>query len=292
MNLAERIRDYAWMIRQFVTAPFVRKLPDLPLGGDGVGQAAGRSTTGRATGAAVAGTCVNRGGGRTPEGSASQENHRARPETAHRDSPSPETAGVEPVSPVPIDLPRIVFLPGIYEANEYVRPLAQAFQAAGYPVSSGYLGKRTRAPVAELATELLARLDKVGPVILLGHSKGGLIGRAALARSEQILGLITVATPWRGSILARPFPRFTALGRLAPGGADSARTWSMEREMGIRRRIFSIRPASDPHIPAATDLDGAHNIVVPASGHFRPLAHPATIRAALDAAAELISRRA
>lgn len=268
MSLIDRFRDYAWMTRQFLTAP-LGKLPGLEaarLPGQDPGEMAGAETGPR-------GRQHDRGEDRGQDRQLEAEQDRAS---------EPEQAAA---------LPRIVFVPGIYEANEYVRPLARAFNGAGYPVSSGYLGKRTRGPVADLAAELLRRIEGLGPVIILGHSKGGLIGRAALASSDEVLGLITIATPWRGSVLAWPFPRRTALGRLAPGGADSALGWSQEREMGIRERIWSIRPASDPHIPFAADLDGAHNVVVPAVGHFRPLGHPATIRAALDAAAELLANR-
>lgn len=222
MSLGDRVRDYAWMTKEFLAAPLRRtKIPRLG----------------------------------------------------------------EPLD----DRPLIVFLPGVYEAGEYMYPLARAYEAAGYQVRSGYLGHRTRGEIGPLARATVATLAEVDvPTVLVAHSKGGLVGRAVLARTDAVAGLIAIATPWRGSILAWPFPRRTALGRLAPGGRDSLTPWGEEREMEIRRRIWSLRPASDPHIPFSGELPGAHNAVIPSSGHFKPLAHPVTIRLALDGAAELI----
>ena len=59
------------------------------------------------------------------------------------------------------------------------------------------------------------------------------------------------------------------------------------REESVNGRIVSIFGRFDPHIPDGSVLDGATNVMVPASGHFRVLGSPQTHAAVLDAVRRL-----
>lgn len=193
--------------------------------------------------------------------------------------------------------PVAVFLPGVGEGNEYLGPLARAFTSRGWQVRSGYLGGRTLRPVPYLASQIIDFVkDFDEPVVLIGHSKGGLVGRAVLTarigghRLDNVAGLVTVATPWYGSILARIFPRRSPIGTLVPGGPDIITPWSANRERAAQKIITSISPAWDPHVPGRSDLLAGKNRTAPITGHFRVLGNDATIAMVCDEASELLER--
>ena len=81
-------------------------------------------------------------------------------------------------------------------------------------------GTTTFASVEKRAGELAAQLDGVpGPLILVGHSQGGLDSRylvTRLAYSDRVRAVVTIATPHHGSPVAD-----VALG-LAPGPIQAA----------------------------------------------------------------------
>jgi triacylglycerol lipase len=96
------------------------------------------------------------------------------------------------------------------------------------------------------------------PVLLLGHSLGGLVIRAACADVRiqrggcRVAGVVTLGTPHRGSTLAGLF----GLGRLArslsPGGA-------------VIRLVRALPVSSAPGLSLFTPTDG---MVLPLSGAF------------------------
>ena len=62
------------------------------------------------------------------------------------------------------------------------------------------------------------------------------------------------------------------------------------REDSVNGRIVSIFGRFDPHIPDGSALDGATNVIVPASGHFRILGAKETHRAVIEGVALLAAR--
>lgn len=199
---------------------------------------------------------------------------------------------------VPSHGPTVVFLPGVGEGNEYLGELVAAFRTAGWNLRSGYIGGRTLAPVPVLARHIITALASyTGPVILVGHSKGGLVGRAILAAKTNatatlphVAGLVTIATPWYGSVLARLFPSRSPVGTLVPGGVETLIPWHVETEKEIRHSITSINPSWDPHVPGNRNLLGATNVTTVLSGHFRVLGDPETLRVAVREASRLRHR--
>lgn len=185
----------------------------------------------------------------------------------------------------------IVVIPGIYEDAGYFHSVMGPLRERGYSVKTIAALGRMRGPVPDLAKVVLENIAGIsGPVILLAHSKGALVGRAVLAAlPRNVHGLIAFAAPWEGSKLAWLFPPWTVVGRLIPGGSDVRYGWSENREELIRPRICSIRPSWDPHIPGGSNLRGAHNITLTTPGHFRSLADPESLGAIFACADKLVA---
>lgn len=179
----------------------------------------------------------------------------------------------------------VVLVPGVYERWHFLRPVANRLAAAGHPVHIvRELGVNARAipRTAERLLAFLSRHDLRG-VALVAHSKGGLVGKAAMLEDSEgrIDRLVAVATPFSGSRMAdlmvvpalRVFrPRNPVIRRLVA-----------ERE--VNTRITSIFPAFDPHIPEGSVLEGATNVRLDVVGHFRVLEDPAALDAVVSAVA-------
>lgn len=213
-------------------------------------------------------------------------------------------------------LPEVYLIPGVYEHWTFLRPLGDALAAAGHRVAVVHglgVNRRTIPSTADRLAEILARTPAPDAGrVLVAHSKGGLIGKhllvssgaAARAAAEAaaggdpaeaaaaatddgrplgLVGLVAVATPFGGSRLARLFivPSIRAFR------PKDETILTLGRETSVNGRIVSVFGPWDPHIPEGSALDGATNIAVPTSGHFRVLGARATERAVLDGIAVL-----
>ncbi|MFB9375964.1 esterase/lipase family protein [Kineococcus gynurae] len=187
----------------------------------------------------------------------------------------------------------VVLLPGIWESWAVLRDLGDALHAAGHPVHV-VPGLRTNsAELDEGARLLRARvLDlDLHDVVVVAHSKGGLIAKAALADPDldaRVAGVVTVATPFAGSTYARWFP-VRAVRRLSP---TDPRLRRLAADVSAHSRIVALRPRFDPHVPRATGaaaLEGAQEVELPLDGHFHPLGDPRLHVAVLQAVAGLRS---
>lgn len=172
----------------------------------------------------------------------------------------------------------IVLLPGIYETWRFLEPLARALHERGHPVYVvDELGDNRR-PIAEQASRvavfLLARgLDDV---VLVAHSKGGLIGKHVMAfdsAGARVRAMVAVATPFGGSRYSRLMP--TPSLRAFASGDATMRALAAAAEANAR--IVSIYGSFDPHIPEGSELAGARNVRLAEGGHFRILADPRVI---------------
>jgi hypothetical protein len=179
----------------------------------------------------------------------------------------------------------VVLLPGVYERWQFLRPLADALAEAGHPIHVvRELGVNARA-IPDSATrvlEFLRRADLRG-VALVAHSKGGLIGKAAMLEDAdgRIDRLVAVATPFSGSRMA-DLMIVPAMRAFRPAHPVIRR---LVAERAVNARITSIFPAYDPHIPEGSELDGGVNVRIDVVGHFRVLEAPPTIAAVLAAVA-------
>lgn len=179
----------------------------------------------------------------------------------------------------------VVLVPGVYERWHFLRPIADALVAAGHPVHVvPSLGINARPiPVSAVRVLDFLRERDLRGVALVAHSKGGLIGKAAMLDDAdgRIDRLVAVATPFSGTRMAE----FTLVPALRTFRAAHPVIRRLNAEREVNARITSIYPRFDPHIPEGSSLDGATNVELDVIGHFRVLEHPATRDAVVGAVA-------
>ena len=117
--------------------------------------------------------------------------------------PLPKDCGYSEEKPFPLP-------PGFITGQRprLLRTIFHDLKSKGYPVIT-WTQKRPVGPLEAAVDELSGivpfakRLSENG-IVLLGHSRGGLIARKYLMRGDSsIKGLITISTPHRGSSIAR-----------------------------------------------------------------------------------------
>ncbi len=189
---------------------------------------------------------------------------------------------LRPRVPVPYahgDRAPVVLLPGVYERWGIMRPLADRLNAAGHPVHIVPGLGFNRRPIPDAAALAAHRIEQLGlaGVVLVAHSKGGLVGKALLLSPAalRIARLVAVATPFGGSSLAT-YMLGRTLREFRPAAPAIA---ELGASADVNARIVSIFGEFDPHIPEGSRLDGATNVELPVSGHFRVLAHPLVLEA-------------
>lgn len=179
----------------------------------------------------------------------------------------------------------IVILPGVYETWKFMQPLVAALHDRGHPVHVVELLRRNRRPVAEMAEKVTAYLEQhdLRDVVLVAHSKGGLVGKQVMVgpAGERVRSMVAVATPFGGSRYATLLPART-LRMFSPRDATIV---ALGGQLTFNSRIVSIYGAFDPHIPERSELAGARNIMLTTGGHFRILAHPRVLEEVEIAAA-------
>jgi len=179
----------------------------------------------------------------------------------------------------------VVLLAGVFEPWSLLRPIAAALSAAGHPVHVVTALGYNRAPIEQAAAVVMAHIIErdLRGVILVAHSKGGLVGKHVLVIDDaegRVDRLIAVATPFAGSRLAPLVPSRTVRA-LSPIAETII---ALARNRAANARITSIYGDYDPHIPEGSVLDGAVNVEIPIVGHFRLLSDRRVIAAVVDAA--------
>ncbi|TFC00526.1 alpha/beta hydrolase [Cryobacterium mannosilyticum] len=178
----------------------------------------------------------------------------------------------------------IVIIPGVYESWRFMRPLIQTLHDHGHPVHVVPALGRNRRSLAEAAATVAAHLERenLTGVIIVAHSKGGLIGKRLMTTDDpehRVTGMVAISAPFAGSRYARywvvPSIRAFAPANVALHG--------LGLDHRVNHRITSIYGVFDPHIPEGSELAGARNIRLSIGGHFRILGDPTTARAVLDA---------
>lgn len=177
----------------------------------------------------------------------------------------------------------IILLPGVYETWQFLRPLADHLRDAGHPVHVvPLLGRNvgTVPDAAEIVTKML-RERNLRDVVVVAHSKGGLIGKMAMLDDDEarIDRMVAIATPFSGSVYAR-YLVGGVLRAFSPGDPTLV---MLGKHLETNSRITSVWAEFDPHIPGGSRLEGATNVVIPTGGHFRVMGSPLTLKA-LDAA--------
>lgn len=178
----------------------------------------------------------------------------------------------------------VVLLAGVIEPWTMLLPVAEALHKAGHPVHVIPELALNIGSVPEAAAIVRRVIAERGltKVILVAHSKGGLIGKLLLVDDDEgrIDRLIAIATPFHGSKLARLVP-WKIIRALRP---DEPTIMELKATSGVNARITSIYPGFDPHVPESSHLEGATNVEVAAMGHFRILRDPDVLAAVVAAA--------
>ncbi len=98
----------------------------------------------------------------------------------------------------------LVLLHGLYASAGVFRPMRRALEAGGnLGVSTfSYLPGPGIEELTQRLSKLIAEIEGPGPVVLIGHSLGGLVIRNFVRRAEldsRIVQTISLAAPFRGS---------------------------------------------------------------------------------------------
>ncbi len=173
----------------------------------------------------------------------------------------------------------ILVIPGVYESWRFMQPVVEHLFRAGHPVHVlDKLGYNTGAipAMAEIVRDYLEQLD-LTDVVVVAHSKGGLIAKSALAEPDtfrRVRRVIALNTPFAGSRYANLF-LIRSVRMFTPTGPVIR---ALQANLVVNSIISSLYSVFDPHIPETSHLEGAENIVLPAIGHFRPIGVPDTLR--------------
>lgn len=156
-------------------------------------------------------------------------------------------------------------------------------RAAGHAVATVTL-ETPVSDIEHLADGLTRRVDDLlaetgaDRVLLVGHSMGGLIARAFLARpgaASRVARFVTIAGPHRGTVLAP-----LGIGRDAAEmrrGSDFLEALARAPDPGVPTLV--IRSDGDTIVvpPTSSCLEGAEEVVLPAIGHLSMVLSPAVI---------------
>jgi pimeloyl-ACP methyl ester carboxylesterase len=177
-----------------------------------------------------------------PEGVRAQQLPTARGDFAVLTAPS---GGGTPRTPA-------LLVPGFTGSKEDFIAVLAPIAAAGHPVTALDLRGQFETPgsedptsydVKELAEDVLAVVTRLGgPVHLVGHSFGGLVGRAAALADPASLRSLTLLASGPAAI---PHPASSDLALMvrALATTDLATVWAVKRQLEL-----SSRPGPPPHI--------------------------------------------
>jgi pimeloyl-ACP methyl ester carboxylesterase len=166
----------------------------------------------------------------------------------------------------------VLILPGIYESWEFMLPLVRRVHELGHPIHVVSSLRLNLLPVPEAAALVRAYLEErdLRDVIIVAHSKGGLIGKHVMIHPDagaRIDVMLAVATPFRGSV----YSLFMIPPSLRIFSPRNATIKALALELDVNARIVSVYGRFDPHIPATSELASARNVELPTGGHFRIL---------------------
>lgn len=164
----------------------------------------------------------------------------------------------------------IILIPGIYSRWQFLKEIADPISLEGHPVyiveNLGYNNKTIRHS-AKLIRELIDEKD-LKNVIIIAHSKGGLIAKHLLVYNNEdnrVIKVIAIATPFLGSQAVKFLPG-KAFKELHPEGEMIKKLHSQSE---VNHKIVSIFGEFDNHVWPTENckLEGAKNIQIDVYGH-------------------------
>lgn len=184
----------------------------------------------------------------------------------------------------------VVFIHGFLARWGFMKPLGDKLARLGYPV---YV-------IPELGQDLVSvekgakivkamiKRENLKGVVLVGHSKGGIIGKYLLVHENsdgRIAGLVALAAPFLGA-------RFASLVRSARElGQRSDLLMDLLVKNGVNKKIVTIGPSFDEtSLHKGDELVGAENVTVKATGHKQLLSSQETANEVVKAIEKLSKR--
>lgn len=164
----------------------------------------------------------------------------------------------------------VILIPGIIGKWAFLKKLGDQISLEGHPVYIVPKLGHNLADIPTAATIVQEIIDEnhLKDIIIVAHSKGGLIGKYLLINDKRFKKLISIATPFAGSNIARLVPH-RAFRELLPGSKIIGQINSNNE---INKKIISIIPPYDNHVPKGSSLlNGAKNIKVTIHGHHKIL---------------------
>ncbi len=187
-------------------------------------------------------------------------------------------------------LPPVILLHGLFQNRSCLFWLQHRLRSAGYRQIISINTPPWRdletltEQLAKKVDELRIRL-KVGKVILIGHSMGGMIARNYVQNrggAVNVERVVTLGSPHHGSKLA-PFA-LSPMGKTLLPGSEFIRRFN-SAAWPQATPIFSIYTRYDNIVMPAESarMDGAKSVELDGMGHTALLFHPHSLQAVLDA---------
>ncbi len=203
----------------------------------------------------------------------------------------------------------VLVLPGMFANDIYLQPMRRWLRRVGYRPVRSTLAINVGCPerlCAQIQDELRRQQDRHGaPVSIIGHSRGGILGRAIAARLQaDAVSLVLLGSPvgailrmpsWSAAAIAADLP---ARRRVTDAGSSIRRLIDpdcnvpecgcsfppdLRRPLHPSTRVVSIYSRDDPIVPPSDcPIPGARNVEV--AGTHSGLAFNAEVYRELGAA--------
>jgi len=184
----------------------------------------------------------------------------------------------------------VLLIPGVNTKWHFLKRIADDISHIGHPVHIIKDLGHNRQAISPSADIVRAYIDEhdLHNIIILAHSKGGLIGKQLLLKQNQdkrIVKVIAIASPFEGSSLAKVMPD-RAMSELSPA---STIVQDQRTSTDVNQDIISIYGMYDNHVwpVASAILTGAENIQVNTDGHHQILSSDQTRDIVLQKVAEI-----
>ena len=166
----------------------------------------------------------------------------------------------------------VILIPGNSNKWGFLKKLADHISSLGHPV---YIVNKLGSNLLNISTsaKIVRKIideNKLEKVIMIGHSKGGVVGKYILAhenKDDKITRLIAIAAPFSGTNIVNHLP-YESLRELSPKSKIIQELDSNEK---VNSKIVSLMPEFDNHVwsEKGSFLEGALNIKVPIKGHHK-----------------------
>lgn len=166
----------------------------------------------------------------------------------------------------------VILIPGISNKWGFLKHLGDSISQKGHPVyvASGLQFNFLDIPTSAKIVRQIIDGNNLKEAIIVGHSKGGLIGKYLLIhenKDNKIKKVIAIGAPFSGSWLAKTSLR-KSFKELMP---ESKILQELNSNTQVNSKIISIMPTFDNHVwhKKGSHLEGATNITVPTKGHHK-----------------------